>query len=414
MIQGRSSSTRPDHGGSAAPTLAIVTDARWDGSGETSPPSAGPVVTWLRGNRIVDPRRVDPTSSSVERIDLSSSGHVGAVTALPGLIDAHVHLAIPAPGPAAQDLPEGLLMLHMLRHAERHRRAGVTTLRDLGARNGVDLQWRSALREGLADGPRIRVSGRPIVAIGGHCAWMGHQVSGPDAAREAARREIAAGVDTLKMMVTGGLTTPGTDPRTMQLTRDEIDAVVEVARSAGVPVAAHAQGGPGVRAAVEAGVDSLEHGLWLDDDDVDAMLRHGTRYVPTMSAVRLLADGVEVGGVVPSPATRRKASEAVTVHAGSVMRAYRAGVPIVAGTDYVHGSLPFELQLLTEAGVPPVVALEAATSAAAALLRIPELGRVTAGAAADLTVVGGDPTADIGAMRDVRLVVQDGRVVHRA
>lgn len=413
MIPDRSSSLRPDRGGSAAPTLAIVTDARWDGPDETSPPSAGPVVTWIREGRIVDPDRDDVASSSAERIDLSGGGRGGPVTALPGLIDAHVHLAIPGPGPAAQELPAGLLMLHMLRHAGRQRRAGVTTLRDLGARDGVDLQWRRALREGLADGPRIRVSGRPIVAVGGHCAWMGHQVSGPDAARDAARREIAAGVDALKVMVTGGLTTPGTDPRTAQLTRAEIDAVVEVARNAGVTVAAHAQGGPGVRAAVEAGVDSLEHGLWLDDDDVAAMLRHGTVYVPTMSAVRLLADGVEVGGVAPSAEARAKASEAASVHAGSVMRAYRAGVPIVAGTDYVHGSLPFELQLLTEAGVPPVVALEAATSAAAALLRLPHLGRLTAGAAADLTVVGGDPTADIEAMRDVRLVVQGGRVVHR-
>ena len=333
------------------------------------------------------------------------------VTLLPGLIDAHVHLAISHTDLTEQALPPGLHMLRMARNARAQLRAGVTTVRDLGAPDGLDLQLRQAFEEGLALGPRYLVAGRPIVAVDGHCAFMGRQVDGVGAARRAAERLIAEGVDWVKLMVTAGLSTPGASPDDQQLAPDVIAAVVEVAHAAGVSVAAHAVAGPGVRAAVEAGVDSLEHGYWLDAATITAMVERGTTLVPTRTVVRLVAEGVAAAGVRPPAHVQATARRAEEVHAASVRRAYEAGVAIVAGTDYRHGSLPLEVALLAAAGLTPHDALRAATAGAARLLRRDDIGTLAPGAKADMLVVRGDPLRDPRALQEPLLVVRGGRVV---
>lgn len=332
------------------------------------------------------------------------------VTLLPGLIDAHVHLAISHTDLTEQALPHGLHMLYMARNARAQLRAGVTTVRDLGAPAGLDLQLRQAFDDGLALGPRYLVAGTPIVAVDGHCAFMGRQVDGVRAARRAAEGVIAEGVDWVKLMVTAGLSTPGAGPADQQLAPDVIAAVVEVAHAAGVRVAAHAVAGPGVRAAVEAGVDSLEHGYWLDEGTIAAMVERGTTLVPTRTVVRLVAEGVAVAGVRPPANVQATARRAEEVHATSVRRAYEAGVAIVAGTDYRHGSLPLEVALLAAAGLGPSDALRAATAGAARLLRRDDIGTLAPGAKADLLVVRGDPLRDPRALQEPLLVVQAGRV----
>lgn len=333
------------------------------------------------------------------------------VTLLPGLIDAHVHLAISHTDLAEQALPTGLRMLRMARNARAQLRAGVTTVRDLGAPDGLDLQLRQAFDEGLALGPRYLVAGTPIVAVDGHCAFMGRQVDGVRAARRATERLIDEGVDWVKLMVTAGLSTPGAGPADQQLAPDVIAAVVEVAHAAGVPVAAHAVAGPGVRAAVGAGVDSLEHGYWLDAATIRTMVERGTTLVPTRTVVRLVAEGIAVAGVRPPAHVQATARRAEEVHASSVRRAYEAGVAIVAGTDYCHGSLPLEIQLLAAAGLTPNDALRAATAGAARLLRRDDIGTLAPGAKADLVVVRGDPLRDPRALDEALLVVHGGRVV---
>lgn len=356
---------------------------------------------------VQDGRIVAASAASAAHLDLSDLD----VTLLPGVIDAHVHLAITNTDPSERTLPPGLLALRMARNARAQLRAGVTTVRDLGAPDGLDLQWRQALADGLVPGPRTIVAGRPIVAVGGHCAFMGRQVGNVAAARAAAEQAVAEGVDWLKLMVTAGLSTPGAAPHDQQLPVEVIAAVVEVAHAAGLPVAAHAVGGPGVLAAITAGVDSLEHGYWLGDAEVAAMLARGTVYVPTRTVAREVADGVAVADARPPAAAQASARHADAVHPESVRRAYRAGVTIAAGTDYRHGSLPGEVALLVSAGMAPRDALRAATSAAAQLLRRPDLGSLEIGAVADLLLVRGDPLTDPRALQDAVLVVQGGQLV---
>ncbi len=332
-------------------------------------------------------------------------------TLLPGLIDAHVHLAITNTDPATRELPPALLALRMVRNGHAQLRAGVTTVRDLGAPDGLDGQLRRAFAEGLATGPRLHLAGRPLVAPGGHAAFMGRPVASADDARRAVAEAVAAGVDWVKLMATAGLSTAGAEASEQQLPDAVLQAAVSEAHAAGLPVAAHAVAGPGVRAAILAGVDSLEHGYALDADDVAAMHDRGTVYVPTRTVVRQVAEAFEIEGSRPPARARAAAKRADATHGDAIRRALAAGVPIVAGTDYQHGALPLEVALLVDAGLTPTEALRAATSAAARLLRRPDLGTLEVGARADLLVVRGDPLRDVRALRDPLLVVQGGAVV---
>ncbi|MDF1522880.1 MAG: amidohydrolase family protein [Trueperaceae bacterium] len=332
-------------------------------------------------------------------------------TLLPGLVDAHVHLAITNTDPATRELPPGLLALRMLRNGHAQLRAGVTTVRDLGAPDGLDEQLRRAYAEGLATGPRLFRAGRPLVAPGGHAAFMGQPVASPDDARRAVAAAAAAGVDWVKLMATAGLSTAGAEASEQQLPDAVLRAAVAEAHAAGLPAAAHAVAGPGVRAAILAGVDSLEHGYALGADDVAAMRDHGTTYVPTRTVVRQVADALEIDGSRPPARAQAAARLADATHADAIRRAHAAGVPIVAGTDYQHGALPLEVALLVAAGLTPTEALRAATSVAARLLRRPDLGTLAPGARADLLVVCGDPLRDVRALRAPLLVVLGGAVV---
>jgi imidazolonepropionase-like amidohydrolase len=342
-------------------------------------------------------------------VDLDLTGH--DATLLPGLIDAHVHLSITNTDAATRELPPGLLVLRMLRNGHAQVRAGVTTVRDLGAPDGLDGQLRRAYAEGLAVGPRLHVAGRPLVAPGGHAAFMGRPVASADDARLAVAEAVGAGVDWVKLMVTAGLSTAGAEGSEQQLPDAVLRAAVAEAHAAGLPVAAHAVAGPGVRATILAGVDSLEHGYALGTDDVAAMCDHGTTYVPTRTVVRQVADALEIEGSRPPARARAAALRAAATHEDAIRRVHAAGVPIVAGTDYQHGALPLEVALLVDAGLSSTEALRAATSAAAHLLRRPDLGSLGIGARADLLVVRGDPLRDVRALRDPLLVVQGGVVL---
>ena len=333
------------------------------------------------------------------------------MTLLPGLIDAHVHLAITNTDPATRELPPALLALRMLRNGHAQLRAGVTTVRDLGAPDGLDAHLRRAYAEGLAVGPRLLVAGRPLVAPGGHAAFMGRPVANVDEARRAVAEAVAAGVDWVKLMATAGLSSDGAEASEQQLPDAVLRAAVDEAHAAGLPVAAHAVAGPGVRAAILAGVDSLEHGYVLSADDVAAMRDHGTTYVPTRTVVRQVAEALEIEGSRPPARAQEAARRADATHGDAIRRARAAGIPIVAGTDYQHGALPLEVALLADAGLTPAEALRAATSAAARLLRRPDLGTLAIGAPADLLVVRGDPLRDVRALREPLLVVQAGVVV---
>jgi imidazolonepropionase-like amidohydrolase len=250
---------------------------------------------------------------------------------------------------------------------------------------------------------------------GGHGWWFGREADGPDDVRRAVREQLKMGVDVIKIFATGGVMTPGVEPGSPQLTEAEIRAAIEEARKAGRRVAAHAQATSGIRSCVEAGISTIEHGVFLDDDLVRRMKQDGVFLVPTLIAPRAIADGGEAAGI---PAFMvRKAREVLASHEQGFRLAVRVGVPIAAGTDAgtplnPHGSMVPELQLMVRHGLEPMDVLRAATSQAAVALGVErETGRVAPGLAADLMAVDGDPVADISALGDVRLVVAAGAVV---
>jgi len=333
-------------------------------------------------------------------------------TVLPGLVDAHTHLGIPPLHPNAAGMTDVALDDVMLQSARIHIKAGVTTVRDLGELRGRNHVW--AERQHASDwtGPRIVQYGTPLTVTDGHCAWMGHACDGPDAAGQAARRELELGADGVKLMVSGGLSSRGTDARGLLMDAASIEAACDVARNRSAPVAAHVMGGPGLQTAARMGVTSIEHGYWMSREDADVMAAHGVTWVPTMTVPWLVAERVPFGDATPSEAMAQLAREAREAQHASVQHALAAGLHIVAGTDYAPGTLADEIRLMSEAGVPTDDALRAATSSAATLLRLEDVGHLRTGAQADVFVVQGDPRRDIRVLTRPMMVIRGGVVVH--
>jgi len=343
-------------------------------------------------------------------------------TLLPGFIDCHVHLCLAGQADSTnmarrERLP--LMTLEAARSARRTLQAGVTTVRDMGGFEYLDLALREAVRSGLIPGPRILASGRLICMTGG-TAWMfgGREADGPDEVRKAAREQIKAGADVVKLMATGGILTPGVEPGCSQFTEEELRAGVEEAHKAGRRTASHAQGTQGVLNALRAGIDSIEHGIFLDEEAVALMVRQDAALVPTLSPLyNILEMGVEHG--VPQFAVD-KTVRVKPAHLASVRLAHEAGVKVALGTDAgtpfnYHGRNLREVELLVENGFSPAEAIRAGTGLAAAVLGLErELGTIEEGKLADLVVVEGDPLSEVSLLtraEAIGLVMQGGRVV---
>jgi imidazolonepropionase-like amidohydrolase len=382
-----------------------------DGTG--APPEAGRAVV-VAGDRITD---VVPAA----RVPIGAVLRLDGLTLLPGLINCHVHLCLGAEADPVCVLLDDPLSLTALKAALRARQtveAGVTTVRDLGGRDYVEFSVRRAIAEGLQPGPRVLAAGRGICMTGGHGWWIGREADGPDDVREAVREQLEMGADVIKIFATGGMLTPGVDPGSPQLTDLEIRAAVDEARRAGRRVAAHAHAASGIRASVDAGITSIEHGVYVNQDLAERMKQTGVYLVPTLVAPSAIVDGGEAAGI---PAFMVRNARAVfEAHGRGFEAAVRTGVPIAAGTDAgtplnPHGSMVPELALMVRYGLSPMDALRAATASAAAALGLErEVGRVAPGFVADLLAVEGDPLADIAALSRVRLVLARGvRVVNR-
>ena len=365
----------------------------------------------IEGERIAAVTGTGPPPGA-EALDLAGK------TATPGLINCHTHMCLdgsPDPMGAWQrrSITENVLLA--ARHAEATLGAGITTVRDLGGFDGVDLQLRKAIHDGLLPGPRMLASGKPLCMTGGQGHVLAREVDGPDEARKGAREQLKAGADVVKLMATGGVMTPGVEPGSAQLTYEELRAAVEEAEKAGKLTASHAQGTAGVKNALRAGIGSIEHGFFLDAEAIDTMLEQGTVFVPTLAALhQVLEAGTEAG--IPAYAIE-KARRATDAHLDSFRRAREAGVRIAAGND---GGTPFnrsdnlagELECLVAAGMTPAEALDAAHGTAAALLGMADqIGTVEPGKRADLVVLDADPLADISAVRQVHMVIKAGQRV---
>jgi imidazolonepropionase-like amidohydrolase len=339
-------------------------------------------------------------------------------TLLPGLINCHVHLCLGAEADPVRPLREellGLTAIKALLRARETARAGVTTVRDLGGREYVEIAVRRAIQEGLIDGPRIVAAGRPVCMTGGHGHWLAREADGPDDARKAVREQLKAGADVIKIIATGGVMTPGVEPGSPQLTLEEMRAAIEEARKAGRRTAAHAMASGGISDAIAAGITSIEHGIYLTEEIVAHMRRDGTFLVPTLNAPAAIASGGLAAGIPDFMV--RKSEVVVPAHVASFQLAHRAGVRIAAGADSgtplnFHGSLLPELTLMVKYGMTPLEAIRAATVTAADCLGLGEVtGRVAPGYAADLIAVAGDPAERIEALADLKLVLVSGRVL---
>ncbi len=344
-------------------------------------------------------------------------------TLLPGFIDAHVHLCLdgsPDPMTAFLNTSLAVSILKAANFARETLMAGVTTIRDMGAKDGIDLGLRQAIRTGLVPGPRMLASGQPICMTGGHGWQLGREANGPEEVRKAAREQIKAGADIVKLMATGGVLTPAVEPGSEQLTEAELRAGVEEAHKAGKKTATHAMGTKGILNALRAGIDSIEHGVYLDDEAVRLMKKRGVLLIPTLAALfQIESKGVKAG--IPAFAVE-KTLKVKPFHLESICLARQAGVAVAMGTDAgtpfnLHGENLQELQLLVQhCGFSPLEAIEAGTRVSAQVLGLEkELGTIEEGKFADLVVVDGDPLDDINILlqrTSIRLVVHSGRIVN--
>jgi imidazolonepropionase-like amidohydrolase len=354
-------------------------------------------------------------SPSPRLTEIDGSGH----TLLPGLINCHVHVCNDGAANIFRQVEEDgtpTATLRAVRNLDIALRAGITTVRDCGAADDIAIELARAVADGLIPGPRILAAGRVITMTGGHGYFIGREADGPDAVRRAVRTELKAGADFIKAMATGGVLTPGVETEHTGLAEDELLQVARTAHNAGRRAACHAIGAPGIKNALRAGIDSIEHGIRLDEEGIGLAVAGGAVLVPTLVAVQSIT--ANAGHPEMPPWVVRKAEQESDKHRAAFAAALNAGVLIAAGTDAgtpfnPHGDLAREMGLMVDYGMTAMQAIVAATRTAARNLDIHhDTGTVEEGKRADLLMVEGDPGADIRRLHDVALVMQQGRIVH--
>ena len=338
-------------------------------------------------------------------------------TLMPGLFNCHVHITS-NPDPRAQKpTSQAALTIQAINNLALHLSSGVTYVRDVGSADFIDIELREAVNDGRVQGPDMQVSGRCICMTGGHGWNTGRQADGADECRKAAREMLRAGADWIKVMATGGVMTKGVEPGAEQLSVEEMTAIAEEAHKKGVRVCTHAQGNTGIKNALKAGIDCIEHGIYLDDESIGTMLKQGSWLVPTLCAPHfILKHGVKDG--VPEYAVKK--TEIVhDAHFASFQKAYKAGVKCACGTDAgtpynPHNGTPNELILMVKSGLTPMQAIETATINSAKLLNVSDsLGSIEVGKKAHFAIFDGDPSKDINDILKCRMTVKNGEVHYK-
>lgn len=395
---------------------------------DAAKPALGPSTIIVIDGRItaIQPGAVAPAGATV--VDERSR------TVMPGLIDVHVHLTMKSGEPWYQSLTPKYSNAYAatvgLTNALTTARAGFTTVRDLGGEPGASLAMRDAIREGAFPGPRVLVAGAALSMIGGHgdeavgfSPELAEAINargqigvctGADECARSVRRIAALGVDVIKFHATGGVLDPGAMGLEQHFSDAEMKAIVDTAHSLHLKAAAHAHGARGILAAVRAGVDSIEHGTFIDDEGVKAMKAHGTYYSATLMAFSGLQ--MYIGKGIYTPNSEAKARQTLAVWGQGLNKAYRAGVKIALGTDaavFPHARAGEELGLMvTKGGMTPRDALIAATKGGAGLLDLSsETGTLDVGKSADLIAVDGDPLTDPAAVTHVGYVMVKGKPI---
>ncbi len=393
-----------------------------------------------KAGRLVTPGLLVVTDGKITAVGPSAAVPAGAqvvelgdATLLPGFMDAHTHLTGQPGEDWRQDVMDRMQRtipertLDALPYVRATLMAGFTTVRNLGGEDFLDVGLRNGIRRGKAVGPRVIAATSGLGTTGGHCdggnSWRkgllaqesGQGVAnGPEGLRLKVREHIKYGADVIKVCATGGVLSRNEDVDSPQLTQAELDALVDEAHARKRKVAAHAHGAEGAKRAIRAGVDSIEHGSFLDDEALELMKKKGTYFVPTALALKGVRERFEKGLLSPEQIPKFKAAEAGARQ--TLRKAVARGVRIAFGTDagvFPHGQNAGEFALLVEAGLTPVQALRAATTVNAELLGLTDrLGTLEAGKLADVVAVPGDPLQDIRRTEQVFFVMKEG-VIYR-
>jgi imidazolonepropionase-like amidohydrolase len=372
----------------------------------------------VTGDRItaIAPTASTPKQAGDKEIDLHS------MTVLPGLIDVHTHLTMDTNFDPYHELSTSVAKSALIgaRNAKVTLEAGFTTVRNVGANGYADVDLRDAINEGLVVGPHMQVSGPPLGITGGHCDenllpieyhLQGDGVAdGIEAVQHKTRETIKYGADLIKICATGGVLSKGDDPQASQYTLEEMQAIVADAHRLGRKVAAHAHGAQGILWASEAGVDSIEHGSYMNDEDIAMMKKHGTYFVPTA----YLIDWMQENGHLP-PFYLQKMKDVSAVEKSNAKKAIAAGIKVALGTDaavYPHGLNAHELDVyVNQFGMKPLAALQTGTLNAADLMGWSDkVGSLEAGKWADIIAVSGDPLQDVRILQHVSFVMKAGVV----
>ncbi|MGH9795083.1 MAG: metal-dependent hydrolase family protein [Candidatus Acidiferrales bacterium] len=405
-------------------TIVIRAARMWDGKSDTV---TMPGVVVVSGGKIQAAGAAAQIPAGAEVIDL------GDATLLPGLMDAHVHLT----GEGTDDWKQSYIdfqrkpvaeqAIEATAYARITLMAGFTTVRDLGSGEQIDVGLRNAIRNGKIPGPRMLVTVHALGATGGHCDQAGHRqglfpesgvrdgiANSPWEMRAAVRLNHKYGADVVKVCATGGVLSLTDAVDTPQLTQEELNAMVDEAHALRMKTAAHAHGAEGAKRAIRAGIDSIDHGTFLDDEALDLMKQRGTFLVPTLMAAQGLRERMARAPNAFPPPILEKAKVAAAALDATVRKAIQKGVKIALGTDaavYPHGRNAEELSELVRLGMNPMDALRAATSIDAELLGVADrLGSLEAGKIADVIATPGDPSRDIAVTQKVFFVMKNGTV----
>ena len=379
------------------------------------------VVVVVEGDKILE-------VGTRNRIQIPSGAHrieLGAKTLMPGMVDAHLHILGSRSYGAAEELttPHDLLVLQAAEDCFKLVKAGFTMVRDCGS--SIALSLKRAIENGVIPGPRIFAAGRPLSQTAGHgdIHYLPRDevlrqgillCDGPDDCRRAAREALRDGVDLIKISTTGGVGSEKDNPWEPQFTVEEIEAITYEAHNVGKRVASHAQGAQGIKNAIIGGVDSIEHGFFLDDECVELMLEHGTYYVPTFALVEVYKRSLESPYDMP-PWRLRKQQMCIEAMPKSLMKAYKAGVKIATGPDYfgaplrAHGDNADDLIAMVKYGMKPMDVLVAATRNGADCIGIEDkVGTLAPGKIADIIALDGNPLENIEAVKRVAYVMKEG------